>query len=218
MAGQGAEVVPTDRLYTVTAAPSAVVVARMLAVLYPDARTVLDMTYGSGKFWDGSARVAVTGLDLDPARAPNVVGDFRALPFADRSFDVAIFDPPYHTDMGRGKSSIMGARFGTFATLPELEAAVRQGCAEAWRVARLGVIVKCQDYIHASRPVWMSDWVRSALGEPYDFAMQVRPHKITDPKWSRQLSAWRNHATYWAFRKDGNVHRSRGATSEEVVA
>ena len=201
------------RLYSVTDGTSARAVARLLEVLFPDARTVLDTTYGSGRFWDGSAPVEVTGMDLNPSRAPHIVGDFRALPFADGAFDVAIFDPPYHSDMGRGQASVMGSRFGTFGTIAELRAAVEAGCRECWRVARLGVLVKCQDYIHASRPVWMSDWVKSAMPvEPYDFLILRRPHKITDPKWTRQLSVWRNHATFWAFRRDGVERRTRQAT------
>ena len=82
-------------------------------------------------------------------------------------------------------------------------------------MARLGLIVKCQDYINASRPVWMSDWVKAAVPvEPYDFLILRRTHKIIDPKWTRQLSVWRNHATFWIFRKDGNEHRPRRVTSE----
>jgi len=206
-------------LYTVTDGTSARAVARLLALLLPDARTVLDATHGNGRFWDGSAPVDVTGMDLDSARAPHVVGDFRAMPFADGSFDVAIFDPPYHTDMGRGKASIMGARFGAFGSIAELHAAVAAGCRESWRVARLGVIVKVQDYIHASRPVWMSGWAWGAMPvEPYDVLYLRRPHKIADPKWTRQLSVWRNHATFWVFRKEGNEHRPRGAKADGVAA
>lgn len=210
----------SERLYTIADGTSARAVADLLAVLFPDARTVLDATYGNGAFWRGDlAEVAVTGMDLDPARAPHVVGDFRAMPFADASFDVVIFDPPYHTDMGRGKASIMGSRFGAFGRLADLRAAVEQGCRESWRVGRLGIIVKVQDYIHESRAVWMSDWVKAALPvEPYDVLYLRRPHKLVDPKWTRQLSVWRNHATFWVYRTDGGVHRARRAASERKAS
>ena len=198
-------------LTSIMPGPPARIVSGMLRVLFPDAESVLDVTYGGGKFWDGSAPVAVTGLDLDPARAPHVVGDFRALPFPDDSFDVVAFDPPYHTDMGCGKPSIMGSRFGTFGTIPELREAVEQGCREAWRVARLGVVVKVQDYIHASRLVLMSDWVRAAIPmEPYDFVHGQGAAAVVDPKWREQLSVrHQGQPTYWAFRTDGPVHRRR---------
>jgi hypothetical protein len=207
------------RLYTVLDGTSTEAITGLLDVCFPDATTALDVTYGNGSFWDGTTHAHVTGLDINPDRAPDVVGDFRALPFADGSFDVCVFDPPYHTDMGRGKASVMGSRFGTFATLPELKEAVEQGCREAWRVARLGVIVKVQDYIHASRAVWMSRWVQDALPvEPYDFLHLTRRHKIVDPKWREQLSVYRNHTTFWVYRKDSNVHRRRWPAGEGRAA
>ena len=82
-------------------------------------------------------------------------------------------------------------------------------------MARLGLIVKVQDYIHGARPIWMSDWVKDALPvEPYDVLHLRRPAKIVDPKWTRQLSVWRNHATFWVYRKDGVEHRARRASGE----
>lgn len=198
-------------LRAVMRAASADIIARMLEVLYPDAETVLDATFGNGKFWTPDTPLMVTGLDLDPTRARDVCANFRALPFLDDSFDVVIFDPPYHTNMGRAKPSVMGARFGTFDTIPDLKLAVEQGCAEAWRVARLGMIVKSQDYIHESRLVRMSRWIEDAIGvEPYDFVRGVSPSAITDPKWGERLSV-RHGGTpdYWAFRTDGPIHKRR---------
>lgn len=206
----------TERpLYTIEQATSAQAVERLLSVLFADARTVLDTTYGSGSFWRGTtAKVAVTGMDINAERALHVCGDFTRLPFADDSFDVVIFDPPYHTDVGHAKASVTHKRYGSFATVNDLRPAVEQGTAEAWRVARLGVIVKVQDYIHASRAVWMSLWVHRAIPvEPYD-VLHVRrmSGKIRSPRWHRQLSVWRNHATYWVYRKDP-VHRARAVAS-----
>jgi hypothetical protein len=205
-----------QRLYSVSTGTNAQTVAGILRVLFPDARTVLDMTYGSGRFWSPKHPVTATvaGLDLDPGRARDVVGDFRALDFPDGTFDVCIFDPPYQWDMGKGKPSVMGSRFGTYHSEEEARATIQEGVREAWRVARLGIIVKVQDHVHSSRVVWMSDWVKAALPvEPYDQTHLVRQHKITDPKWTRQLSVWRNHATFWVWRKDGAVHRARKAAS-----
>jgi hypothetical protein len=205
-----------QRLYSVSTGTNAQTVADILRVLFPDARTVLDMTYGKGRFWSPKhpAPVTVTGLDLDPSRARDVVGDFRALTFEDDSYDVDIFDPPYQWDMGRGKPSVMGARFGTYSSEAEARASIQQGCREAWRTARLGIVVKVQDHIHAQRAHWLSKWVWDALPvEPFDSVILARRQKLTDPKWTRQLSVWRNHATFWAWRKDGAVHRARRAAS-----
>lgn len=199
-------------LYTVEDITSADAIGRLLGLLLPDATTVLDTTYGSGSFWRRShADVQVTGMDINPSRAKHVCGDFTRLPFRDNAFDVVIFDPPYHTDVGRQKASVTHDRFGSFATLADLKRGVHLGTAEAWRVARLGVIVKVQDYIHASRAVWMSLWVIGAIPvEPFDvlYARRVSG-KIMASNWKDQLSVYRNHATYWVYRKDGPMHRRR---------
>lgn len=211
----------SDRLYTVETGTSAQVVAKMLRVLFPDARTVCDLTFGSGSFWRGTdTGLDVTGIDINPARARDVCADFTRLPFRAGAFDVAIFDPPYHTDMGRGKASVMGARFGAYGSMLALETAVCFGCAEAQRVSRLGVIVKVQDYIHGSQLVEMTQWVRDHMNQPvYQRVDVVRPHKLIDPKWGEQLSAYSNSATFLAFRHGDQRHiRRRRPLAQEVVA
>jgi hypothetical protein len=71
-----------------------------------------------------------------------------------------------------------------------------------------------QDHVHSQRVAWLSRWVWDALPvEPFDSVILARRQKITDPKWTRQLSVWRNHATFWIYRKDGAVHRARRAAS-----
>src|SRR2546426_9112611 len=50
-------------------------------------KKILDATVNRGRFWQGSTR-PVTGLDIDPAHNPDVVGDNRDMPFEDKSFDV----------------------------------------------------------------------------------------------------------------------------------
>jgi hypothetical protein len=200
----------TNRLYTVERMTNARAVAGLLRIAFPDAETALDMTWGNGSFWDGSAHVEVTGLDIDSTRARDVVGDFRSLDFAACSFDVAIFDPPFHTNMGRGKASVMGARFKTFATIAELRDAIEAGCREAWRVSRLGVIVKVQNHIHESRLIQMTRWVEDAIPSPlYDELHLQRPAKLLDGKWSDQLSVWRNHSTLMVFRHGDQRHNRR---------
>ena len=200
------------QLSTVEQFTNAEAVAGLLARVLPDARPVLDMTYGRGRGWSPKVPtpVTVTGLDLDPARARDVVGDSRSLDFADGSFDVCVFDPPYQWDMGKRKPSIMGGRFGTYGSAEEARASIEAGSREAWRVARLGVIVKVQDYVHASRSWWLSRWVQDAMPcAPYDFLPLARTRTLNDPKWQRQLSIRRRHATFWVWRKDGKVHRAR---------
>lgn len=179
-------------------------------ICFPDAESILDTTYGNGAFWKGSTRT-VTGYDLDPSRDPSGTGvDCRAVPVADQSYDVVVFDPPYLTNVGRGKPSVMGTRFGAVDSLPALEALVREGTAEAWRIARLGIIVKIQDHIRASQLVLMSRWVMESVPvPPYEMLHVVQRQKIVGANWGEQLSFYRNHATYLVFRRGSQRHVRR---------
>ncbi len=198
-------------LYTVMpTTDTASLVTQMVEVFFPDATSILDMTYGKGGFWSPEMRERVVGLDKDPTRARSVCADFTQLPFRDNAFDLAVFDPPYQTDMGKGKPSVMGGRFGHYARIVDLQYELHKGCLEAARVARLGVLVKCQNYIHGSQLVRMTRWVEGVMPMPlYDEVHQAHKSKIIDPKWGDQLSAYRNHATFLAFRHDGPIHKRR---------
>lgn len=202
-----------DYLFSAMRISPARAVAELLRVCFPDARTALDLTYGHGRFWDGTAHVAVTGLDRDPGRAPHVVADFRALPFADDAFDVAVFDPPFLSDGGAG--SVMAARYTAYRSEAEARASIALGCAEAWRVGRLGALVKVQDSHHGGRFVELTRWVADAIPVPLYDRVEVpnERRKIIDPKWRQpQLSTYRRHSTYLLFRKDGPMHRRRPAS------
>jgi hypothetical protein len=105
-----------------------------------------------------------------------------------------------------GKTSIMANRYGTYRWC-DLEPAIRAGTREAWRVARLGTVIKLCDYVHGSRYRRLTAWAIAELGEPYDVVHQVRP-PLHDGKWREpQLSAYSNGSTYLIWRKDGPVHR-----------
>lgn len=68
---------------------------------------------------------------------PDVVADFRALPFPDESFRMVSFDPPHHTEkeLGTRHVSIMQATYGV---LPRKgwEEILRAGFAEGFRVLK----------------------------------------------------------------------------------
>jgi len=188
---------------------SAAIVAELLDVVFPDAKDGVDMTHGRGGFWNGHSRLDIVKHDLEPQYAPHGAMDFRDMRYGDKSFDVALFDPPQIADAGaRG---IMGNRFGTY-NRGELETAIRMGAAEAWRISHLGIIVKVCDHVHGQRYVLESDWVRSALKwrAPYEVVFQIRKKPLTDPKWKEpQLSARSNGATYLAFRHGDQRHIAR---------
>jgi len=186
--------------------PTPIIVAQILRVYFPAAESALDLTGGDGGFWDGSELLEVTRLVVDPSNGPDEQEDFRSLPhIADGTHDVTLFDPPHVADAN--PDSIMAQRFGTMRQ-DELEEAVRAGCREAWRICRLGTVVKVTDHVHSGRYILESDWVRGALGQPpFDEVYQVRASAVIDPKWKDQMSAYNNGSTYLVFRKDGPLRR-----------
>ena len=121
---------------------------------------VLDVAGGGGIYASHLVRatgVSVVGVDiadamvrqrgLDPLLPLNVVGDMEALPFADESFDAAIFVACLHH-------------------LPDPLLALR----EAHRVVRRG------GRIFSSDPSSLTAWVRSTQpieGEPHEFRIWV---------------------------------------------
>jgi hypothetical protein len=175
-------------------------------VYFLDAETALDMTYGNGGFWGGSAHVRVTAHDIDPLRAPHGVADFRNLPYDDDAYDVALFDGPHLADSSQG--SIMGDQFGTYPDA-ELKEAIQDGAREAWRVGRLGCVIKVTDHVHGELFQEQTDWVKEALGIPlFEKVHQTRSRSLIDPKWEQpQLSAYNNGSTYLIFSKRGPLHR-----------
>jgi hypothetical protein len=117
---------------------------------------VVDMTYGRGLFWTKCHPARLVGHDLITDGV-----DFRQLPEADGTVDVAVFDPPYISPGGRGTSTLDGrngsggdfnGRYGltdTPTSPAKLAELIAHGIREANRVlAPQGrLMVKCMDYV-----------------------------------------------------------------------
>jgi len=117
--------------------------------------SVVDVTYGLGKFWTVTRPENLVGHDL-------VVDgvDFRQLPEADGSVDVVVFDPPYIAQGGRETSTVpdMLERYGLNdvpKTVPGVQGMIADGIREAVRVLRPSgrLFVKCMDYVNGGRLV-----------------------------------------------------------------
>lgn len=69
---------------------------------------------------------------------PDVIGDFRNMPFGDESFSLVLFDPPHLKSLG--KSSWMAKKYGRL--FPTWEDDIKQGFDECMRVLKPdGVLV-----------------------------------------------------------------------------
>lgn len=112
--------------------------------------SVLDVTYGRGMWWRRFKPDPFAGHDL----ATDGV-DFRALPYADGSWDAVCFDPPYVPRQGvapatRLEDANYRERYGLAVSRgpAELRALIAGGLDECARVARSWVLVKCCDYVN----------------------------------------------------------------------
>lgn len=115
--------------------------------------SVLDTTYGRGRWWDRFTPSPFVAHDLELDGV-----DFRALPHDGGSFDAVCFDPPYVPAGGQRSSGATGDElhfreaYGLVRrTWRELHELIDGGLAECARVSRRWVLVKCTDYVDGGR-------------------------------------------------------------------
>lgn len=103
---------------------------------------ILDMCCGSRMFWFDKNDDRAIFSDIrkeehtlcDGRRliiSPDLIADFRALPFADASFPVVVFDPPHLERVG--DNAWMGKKYGRL-NKDTWRDGLRQGFKEAFRV------------------------------------------------------------------------------------
>lgn len=107
-------------------------------------QTILDMCCGSRMFWFDKEDNRAVFCDIraeqhtlcDGRRlviSPDVIADFRALPFADDTFSVVVFDPPHLERVG--PNGWQGKKYGKL-NRDTWRDDLRAGFAEAFRVLR----------------------------------------------------------------------------------
>lgn len=111
-------------------------------------KPILDACCGSRMFWFDKDNPDVVFMDkrdevctLSDGQTvivhPNVVGDFTAMPFPDKSFKLVVFDPPHL--VWNGKASKLYKQYGK---LDDWKNTLRQGVDECFRVLDdYGVII-----------------------------------------------------------------------------
>lgn len=103
---------------------------------------ILDACCGSRMFWFDKGHPDVTFMDIREEEfeihkkkvnvKPDVVGDFRNMPFEDNTFDMVVFDPPHLR--WAGPNSIMKAQYGQLnEDWPE---DIKKGFEECFRVLK----------------------------------------------------------------------------------
>lgn len=102
---------------------------------------ILDACCGSRMFWFDKSHPHVLFADIRTEEhtlcdgrnlsiKPDIEIDFRAMPFADSSFKMVVFDPPHLKHLGQG--SWMAKKYGILS--PDWENDIKQGFNECMRV------------------------------------------------------------------------------------
>jgi len=174
-------------------------------------KSILDATVNRGRFWEGSSR-PVTGLDIDPANKPDVVGDNRDMPFESASFDVVVYDPPHIPNQGKDKKKDFNSRFGLGDKSPAISGynfthLYPPFAAEAYRVLTPEGVLLCKiaDYVHGHRFQWAHvELLNAAVAVGFtacDCIVKIRKGPIVDPRWKNAHHARRQHCYWLIFRK-----------------
>jgi len=104
-------------------------------------KKILDACCGSKMFWFDKENPNVTFADIRSESftlcdgrhleiKPDILADFRNLPFEDGSFKMVVFDPPHLKDLGQ--NTWMAQKYGRL--LPTWETDIKAGFDECMRV------------------------------------------------------------------------------------
>ena len=214
-------------LETIRRANTASCIQDIFTLHFPDAKRVLDCTYGAGRFWNWPHALEIIGMDIDPPGPVDIIGDYRNIPLDKNHVDVLCFDPPFLFGKSKGLRRVIGTkRFFMGAEragienrthskhqiqLPKNPEDLVQGhyrrIFEQKDVATMGMIFKGQDLIVGKHPHWWSHDIMK-LGEefgllPEDMLLQhSTASRMRDPRWQNQYHFRRAHCIYLIYKFD----------------
>jgi hypothetical protein len=104
-------------------------------------KTIIDVCCGSKMFWFSKNHPDVVYMDIRELEdtlcdgrklviKPDIVGDFKDIPFPDNSFKLAVFDPPHLIKLG--ENSWMAKKYGKLGN--NWKSDIKQGFDECMRV------------------------------------------------------------------------------------
>lgn len=106
-----------------------------------EGKDILDACCGSRMFWFDKENPDVLFQDIRNEEHvlcdnrilsihPDIVADFRSMPYPDESFNLVVFDPPHMNELGQG--TWMAKKYGVL--FPTWETDIKQGFDECMRV------------------------------------------------------------------------------------
>jgi hypothetical protein len=196
----------------VTCRNMAHLVSKIKRVCFYDCLTALDTTPGRECFW---SETEPTGLSVTFSDH-----DFTKLPYADRSSDVGVYDPPHLA--GLGPNSYFRGRYGTYSAKDQRRI-IAAGARETWRISAIGALIKITDHVNSARYKRQTGWVIDAIGqEPYAAVVVVRG-AVGSARWSggdpdhEWQSARSVSSSVLIFRRDSQEH-SAAARARRMAA
>lgn len=167
---------------------------------------VLDLTYGTGRFWKLYRPPFLTTNDLFCKADSH--DDFRATGYCAHQFAAVVFDPPYKlngTATGVGPSALdegygVGVSAGYSSVAAKMDL-ILDGVTEAARLSSRYVLVKCQDQVVSGNVVWQTHDVARHAGS-VDLRLVDMLHVQgyrAQPEGRRQLHARRDYSTLLVF-------------------
>ncbi|MDO6353549.1 SAM-dependent methyltransferase [Caloramator sp. CAR-1] len=112
-------------------------------------KPILDVCCGSKMFWFDKNNPNVVFMDIRETEEvlcdgrkliikPDIIGDFRNIPFPDNTFRLVVFDPPHLIKIG--ENSWMAKKYGKLSE--DWEKDIKQGFNECMRVLeQYGVLI-----------------------------------------------------------------------------
>jgi hypothetical protein len=190
---------------------------RILRLYARPGDTIVDPTYGNGRFWLLIDRSQYTVLATDLATHGV---DLRHLPYEDGSADLVVLDPPYrytpatnkrHEDTpGHGKvDGLYGLQAAQMPRTQHVIALYLAGMQEAKRVLKRGgfLIVKCMDTVQNTCNIWVARTLANeaeSMGYVQRDLLIVRPASVTKTRWDYQRHLRKAHSYFLIFRRDGH--------------
>jgi ubiquinone/menaquinone biosynthesis C-methylase UbiE len=89
---------------------------------------------------------------------PDIIADFRNMPYSDNTFNLAVMDPPHLKDIG--KNTILAQKYGRL--FPSWEDDIKQGITECYRILKpKGILVFKwnEEQIKVNRILDLIEWV-----------------------------------------------------------
>ena len=131
-------------------------------------QNILDVCCGSRMFWFDKNNKNVIFVDIRSENHvlcdnrklsidPDIIADFRELPFDDDQFDLVVFDPPHLEKLG--VDSWMAKKYGVL--FPTWENDIRDGFSECFRVLKKsGILIFKwnEDQILTSKILSLTDY------------------------------------------------------------